>query len=83
MNIRLSEKSLIIVILLFCFFFFCSGSVVVFSDEGEDGQGEAGQRHQQVEDDGKVGVRIAARDPGEQEVETNAEEVHHLRKTVF
>ena len=68
-----------ILLVFFFFFFFGSGSAVVFPDEGEDGQGEAGQRHQQVEDDGEVGARISGRDPGEQEVEPDAEEVHHLR----
>ena len=67
------------ILLVFFFFFFGSGSAVVFPDEGEDGQGEAGQRHQQVEDDGEVGARIGGCDPGEQEVEPDAEEVHHLR----
>ena len=67
------------ILLVFFFFFFGSGSAVVFPDEGEDGQGEAGQRHQQVEDDGEVGARIGGRDPGEQEVEPDAEEVNHLR----
>ena len=69
----------ILLVVFFFFVFFESGSAVVFPDEGEDGQGEAGQRHQQVEDDGEVGARIGGRDPGEQEVEPDAEEVHHLR----
>ena len=53
-------------------------SFVIFFDEAEEGEGDARQEHQEVQDDGEVGGRGG--DVRKQEVEHNAEPVDHLKE---
>ena len=53
-------------------------SFVIFFDEAEESEGDAGQEHQQVQDDGEV--RGGGGDVREQEVEHDAEPVDHLNR---